>query len=130
MSHWTMGGQSGLLTQPGVTSAAAAPSPKLVHAAHEFEAALMKELLAPLETGKDGLTGGDEDDAGSSSALGSFAGEALGKAISERGGFGIATGILKHFSAVVSQTGTGNHSGKASVLRPQSGMAGVSASDD
>jgi len=90
-------------------------SPRLVHAAHEFEAAMMKELLAPLETGKDGLTGEDEDDSGSSSALGSFASEALGKAISEHGGFGIATGILKELAGTVSHAETGTHSGTAAV---------------
>jgi len=35
---------------------ATAPSPKLVSAAHEFEAAMMKELMAPLQSG-DGLGG-------------------------------------------------------------------------
>jgi Rod binding domain-containing protein len=78
-------------------------SPKLVSAAHEFEASMMKELMAPLQSG-DALTGGNGDDEGSSSALGSFAGEALGKAISEHGGFGIATSILHQFA-------TRNHSG-------------------
>jgi Rod binding domain-containing protein len=91
----------------------AAASPKLVHAAHEFEAAMMKELLAPLETGKDGLTGGDDDDSGSSSALGSFASEALGKAISEHGGFGIATGVLKQLAGTMSRASTVTHSWKA-----------------
>jgi Rod binding domain-containing protein len=92
---------------------ATAPSPKLVSAAHEFEAAMMKELMAPLQTG-DGLGGGDGDDEGSSSALGSFAGEALGKAISEHGGFGIAKSILHQLS-------TENHSGKQNVPKSSNG---------
>jgi len=92
---------------------ATAPSPKLVSAAHEFEAAMMKELMAPLQSG-DGLGGGDEDDEGSSSALGSFAGEALGKAISEHGGFGIAKSILQQLS-------TENHSGKKNVPKNSNG---------
>ena len=33
------------------------------------------------------------------SALGAFASEALGKALSEQGGFGIATGIVRQLSA-------------------------------
>jgi len=86
---------------------ATAPSPKLVSAAHEFEAAMMKELMAPLQSG-------DEDDEGSSSALGSFAGEALGKAISEHGGFGIAKSILQQLS-------TENHSGKKNVPKNSNG---------
>jgi flagellar protein FlgJ len=92
----------------GAGNSTAALSPKLVSAAHEFEASMMKELMAPLQSG-DALTGGDDgDDEGSSSALGSFAGEALGKAISVHGGFGIATSILHQFA-------TRNHSGNRNV---------------
>jgi flagellar protein FlgJ len=86
---------------------ASTPSPKLVSAAHEFEASMMKELMGPLTSGGDSLEGG-EDGAGSESAITSFAGEALGKAISEHGGFGIAKRILHQLSAA------GNHSGKTS----------------
>lgn len=72
--------------------------PRLKPAAHEFEACLMKEFLAPLQ--KDALFGDDqggEGGAGSCSALMSFGAETLARAISERGGFGIATKILEHF---------------------------------
>jgi Rod binding domain-containing protein len=94
--------------QPGgaipSTAASSAPSPKLVHAAHEFEAQMMKELLAPM-TGSDPLFGEDEDDggdsglalgsgSGSGGALAEFASQALGQALSERGGFGIANKII------------------------------------
>jgi hypothetical protein len=72
------------------------PPPRLVSAAHEFEADLMKELMTPLEPGHDPL-GGDQED--SSSALSSFAGEALGKALSEHGGLGIAKSILHQLSS-------------------------------
>lgn len=77
-----------------------ADNPKLKSAAHEFEASLMQEFLKPLQ--HDPLfDSGDEDGAGvgggSSGALMSFGSEALAKAISERGGFGIATKILDHF---------------------------------
>lgn len=72
------------------------PQPRLVRAAHEFEAQLMKELLKPLSAAS-GLTGSD-DDSNSTGALGEFAGEALGRAISEHGGFGIADGILHRLS--------------------------------
>ena len=90
-------------------STATTPSPRLVSAAHEFEAAMMKELMAPLERGHDLLGAADEED--SSSALDSFAGEALGKAISEHGGFGIAKAILHQLTA------GSNHSGKSAVPR-------------
>lgn len=77
-----------------------ADNPKLKSAAHEFEASLMKEFLKPLE--HDSLfneeTPGDSDDEqGSAGALMSFGSQAMAKAISEHGGFGIATKILDHF---------------------------------
>lgn len=79
-------------------------SPRLVSASHEFEAAMMKELIAPLEQGND-LAGDGDDGEGSASAITSFAGEALGKAISEHGGLGIAKRILHQLAR------EGNHSG-------------------
>jgi Rod binding domain-containing protein len=86
-----------------------ADNPKLKSAAHEFEASLMQEFLKPLQHDSlfapdksDGLDSSDDssdsdNDQGSSGALMSFASEAMAKAISERGGFGIATKILDHF---------------------------------
>jgi Rod binding domain-containing protein len=89
------------------------PQPRLVRAAHEFEAQMMKELMKPLNHGAY-LTGGDDDsddDSGSAGALGEFASEALGKALSEQGGFGIASSIVKQLShaknsAPANQSGT------------------------
>jgi len=85
---------------------------KLVRAAHEFEGQMMKELLKPM-TASDGLTGQDGDDpnadadSGSSGALGEFATEALGQALSLRGGFGIADQIIKELSQSGNQPGNG-----------------------
>lgn len=80
-------------------TASSTPSPRLVHAAHEFEAQMMQELLKPLTSGN-GLDGEDGDAAsGSTGALGQFASESLGQALSEQGGFGIATGIIKQLSS-------------------------------
>lgn len=93
-------------------SSPATPSPRLVNAAHEFEAQMMKELLKPL-TSTNGLNGEDDDSAGGSgSALGEFASEALGRGLSEHGGFGIASSIVRQLTpssnkAVTSQV-TGN----------------------
>jgi Rod binding domain-containing protein len=80
-------------------------SPKVVHAAHEFEASMMKELMTSLEPGHDSW-GGDEEEDGSGSSLSDFAGEALSQAISEHGGFGIADRIIRQLSS------ESNHSGK------------------
>ena len=52
-------------------------------------------------TGQDALTGADAEangDAGAGGTLGEFASEALGQAISQRGGFGIASHIVKELS--------------------------------
>ena len=90
-----------------LTTAAATPGepstthdPRLKSAAHEFEASLMQEFLKPLQ--HDALFSDDKsesssEDGGSDGALMSFGSQAMAKAISERGGFGIATQILKHF---------------------------------
>jgi Rod binding domain-containing protein len=69
---------------------------RLTRAAHEFEAQMMKELLKPM-TGEDAL-GGEGGGVGSGGALGEFASEALGRALSERGGFGIAHRIVQDLS--------------------------------
>jgi Rod binding domain-containing protein len=74
------------------------PQPRLVSAAHEFEAQMMKELLKPM-TNDSALTGDEGDSSsGSGSALGQFASEALGRALSNQGGFGIATRIVQELS--------------------------------
>ena len=84
------------------------PQPRLVRAAHEFEAQMMKELLKPM-TGSDGLTGEEDGgDAGSSGALGEFASEALGQALSRQGGFGLANQIVHDLS----RSGTKHDNGK------------------
>lgn len=98
------------MLQPIATSAHqkshTAQQPRLIRAAHEFEAQMMKELLKPLTSG-DGLIGSD-DESDSAGALGDYAGEALGRALCEAGGFGIANCIVGQ----VSQSGishSGNH---------------------
>jgi len=90
------------------------PQPRLVRAAHEFEAQMMKELLKPLTTGDgagDGLTG-SADDTGSTGALGDYASEALGRALSEAGGFGIASRIVGQ----VPQTGISRSGNQPTVV--------------
>ncbi len=104
----------GAMGMEGKTEGGAA-SPRLMHAAHAFEALMMKELLKPMTERKE-LTGEEsEQDAGSGSgsggALGEFAAEALGQALSLHGGFGIADRIVQSLShsgteqAVLGRTG-------------------------
>jgi Rod binding domain-containing protein len=68
--------------------------PRLVRAAREFEAQMMKELLKPMTAG-DALTRDENDcDAGSGGTLGEFGAESLAGALSAHGGFGIANRIV------------------------------------
>jgi Rod binding domain-containing protein len=97
-------------------ASSATPQPRLVRAAHEFEAQMMNELLKPM-THEDSLTGDDEDTgldsgSGSNSALGDFATEALGQALSRQGGFGIASRIVKDLSHSAGKNGNQNVTGK------------------
>jgi Rod binding domain-containing protein len=94
--------QVGAINGEGIAEPAGdVPQPRLVRAAHEFEGQMMKELLKPM-TGGDALTGAEDGDldsgAGSEGALSEFAAEALGQALSQRGGFGIADKIVKDLS--------------------------------
>ena len=104
-------------TAAGTTAGSATPQPRLVKAAHEFEAQMMKELMKPLSDGGS-LTGADadgDDAEGSGGALGEFAQEALGRALSDHGGFGIATSIVKQLSHAGNQNGTASVTGKLHV---------------
>ncbi len=92
---------------PAAATRPVPPQPRLVKAAHEFEAAMMKELMTQLQPKPDAL--GGEDEEGSADALRSFASDALGKALSERGGFGIASRIIDQLAP------QGNHSGNSPV---------------
>src|ERR1700751_1630422 len=87
---------SGLATTPELGQ----QNPKLVSAAHEFEASLMKEFLKPLQHDSlfaDEGNKDDDDTSGSAETLMSYGAEWMAKAISEHGGFGIARKILDHF---------------------------------
>ena len=77
------------------TERASVPKPRLVKAAHEFEAQLMKELLSPM-THTIGME--DDSESGSAGALADFASGALGQALSMRGGLGIADSIIRSLS--------------------------------
>ncbi len=79
-----------------VSSSSTARNPKLENAAHQFEASLMQELLAPLQNDSMSSPDGDGDN-GSADALSTFASESMARAISDRGGFGIAHQLIEHF---------------------------------
>ncbi len=74
-----------------------APPPRLVRAAHEFEAQMMKELLRPLAA-SGGLSGEGGEDGGETGTLGEFAAESLAGALSAHGGIGIVSRIIGDLS--------------------------------
>jgi Rod binding domain-containing protein len=86
----------------GTAQGGEAPPPRLISAAHEFEGQMLKELLKPMTAGDDGQTGSDGD----TGILGEFASEALGKALSQQGGFGIANRIIGQLSRSGNQAAT------------------------
>ncbi|HZY61050.1 MAG TPA: hypothetical protein VFE38_00895 [Edaphobacter sp.] len=90
------------LSSPTAADASDQSNPKLQPAAHEFEASLMKEFLKPLQHDSlfaDDASKDEDNTSGSADTLMSYGAEAMAKAISECGGFGIATKILDHFHA-------------------------------
>jgi Rod binding domain-containing protein len=93
------------------------PPMRLVKAAHEFEAQLMKEMLKPLTTGE-GFCG-DGTDSGSGCVLQDFAGEALGQALSEHGGLGIAESIVRSISRLGNDSRIETVQGARSVPAPE-----------
>ena len=88
----------------------------------------MKELLKPMNSA-DPLTGEDSD-TGSSGALGDFAAESLGRALSAHGGLGIANRIIHDLNARSGirsgrdLTGSGNNSDPAAVTAKVHGNTG------
>ena len=67
----------------------------MVRAAHEFEAQMMKELLAPM-TRTDAVLGADDGE--QTGVLGQFAAESLAGALSAGGGLGIADRVIHALS--------------------------------
>ena len=95
--------------------------PRLVKAAHEFEAQMMKELLKPMTESRSFT--GDDEDSGSAGIMSGFASEALGRSLSEQGGFGIANNILRTLSqkgkSCRGDASFGNIQGKSKQNAPQ-----------
>jgi flagellar protein FlgJ len=67
---------------------------KLVDAAQQFEATMLQELLKPMQHGQDSWGGELKSDDSASDTISSFGSEAVAKAISKGGGFGIAKQII------------------------------------
>jgi peptidoglycan hydrolase FlgJ len=65
---------------------------KLVDAAQQFEATMLQELLKPMQHGQSSW--GGEENSDDSDTISNFGTEAVAKAISKGGGFGIAKQIV------------------------------------
>jgi Rod binding domain-containing protein len=67
---------------------------KLIDAAEQFEAAMLQELLKPLQHRQNSWGGEEKNDDTASDTISSFGTEAIAKVISRGGGFGIAKQIV------------------------------------
>jgi flagellar protein FlgJ len=67
---------------------------KLVDAAQQFEATMLEELLKPMQHGQGSWGGEENSDDTASDTISTFGTEAIAKAISKGGGFGIAKQIV------------------------------------
>src|SRR5215469_12454817 len=76
---------------------------KLVDAAEQFEAAMLQELLKPIQHGQSSWGGEEKNDDPASDTISSFGTEAIAKAISKEGGFGIAKQIASKVALVHQQ---------------------------
>ena len=71
-----------------------AKTSKLADAAQEFEASMLQELLKPMQNGQNSWGGEDEGKDNSFDTIRGFGTEAVAKAISKGGGFGIAKQVI------------------------------------
>jgi flagellar protein FlgJ len=67
---------------------------KLTDAAQQFEATMLQELLKPMQHGQSSSGRDEESDDSSTDTISSFGTEAVAKAVSKGGGFGIAKQIV------------------------------------
>ena len=81
-------------TSQPATAAEAQKQAKLVDAAQQFEATMLQELLKPMQHGQSSWGGEEKSDDTASDTISSFGTEAIAKAISKGGGFGIAKQIV------------------------------------
>jgi flagellar protein FlgJ len=82
------------ITSQPATAAEVQKQAKLIDAAQQFEATMLQELLKPMQHGQSSWGGGENSDDASSDTISSFGTEAVAKAISKGGGFGIAKQIV------------------------------------
>ena len=82
------------VTSQPATAAEGRKQAKLVDAAQQFEATMLQELLKPMQHGQSNWGGEAKSDDSASDTISNFGSEAVAKAISKGGGFGIAKQII------------------------------------
>ena len=82
------------VTSQSATAIEGQKQAKLVDAAQQFEAAMLQELLKPMQHGQSSWGGEEKSDDTASDTISSFGTEAIAKAISKGGGFGIAKQVV------------------------------------
>ncbi|MGF7182878.1 hypothetical protein [Tunturiibacter psychrotolerans] len=68
---------------------------KLVDAAQQFEATMLQELLKPMQHGQSSWGDEEKSEDSASDTISGFGTEAIAKAISKSGGFGIARRVVE-----------------------------------
>ena len=68
---------------------------KLTDAAQQFEAMMLQEMLKPMRSKQDSWGGEEKSDDSGEDTMSSFGTEAVAKAISKGGGFGLARQIIR-----------------------------------
>jgi Rod binding domain-containing protein len=80
--------------QPAAARSAPSPSPRVIRAAHQFEALLLEILLGPMERSFSGLPG--EANQAGSDTYNSMGVQALATGLAASGGLGIASMIIRN----------------------------------
>ncbi len=92
------GGKAGAASHPD-QGASVARHARLTHAAQEFEASLMQEMLKPMRSKDalfaDGETGSGSDGESDGGVLQSFGTQAMAEAMAKQGGMGIAKQVVR-----------------------------------
>jgi peptidoglycan hydrolase FlgJ len=80
---------------PPITEVQRQKQAKLVDSAQQFEATMLQELLKPMQHGQSSWGDEENNEDSASDTMGSFGTEAIAKAISKGGGFGIARRVVE-----------------------------------
>jgi flagellar protein FlgJ len=83
---------------PPLTEVQRQKQAKLVDSAQQFEATMLQELLKPMQHGQSSWGDEEKSEDSASDTISSFGTEAIAKAISKGGGFGIARRVVEQIT--------------------------------